>query len=253
MLMNVFRSALVLMALIGQTEGTPLLNGELKRPLITLTFDDGWNSSYETALPLLDWYQMYGTFYIISNVLGHKSYVSADQVVAIHQAGHEIGAHSIDHSDLATLLPSLVEEQLARPQKILENLIKAPVRNFAAPYGSVSPIVLKLLPKFYNSNRSSNQGYNNKQGFNRFGLKVQQIKSSTTIEDVERWVKFAIENKCWVILMYHQVDDGAQEWSTTPADFEKHLHIIKESGIPVVTIQVGVTEVLEQIINENAG
>lgn len=232
---------------------TPANLEGFKRPLVSLTFDDGWESAYTEVLPLLDWYKMPATFYIISNVIGEKRYLSKEELLAIFEKGHEIGAHSIDHSDLANLLPSLVEEQLARPKKLLEALIKVPVTDFAAPYGSVSPAVLKLLPKYYASNRSSKEGYNTMIGFNRYGLLVQQIKRSTTIDEIKAQLEFAQKNRFWLIYMYHQVDEGDLAWSTTTEKFEQQLKAIQDSNIPVVTVREGLIEVMQQISGEDHG
>lgn len=244
----------LLLAVFLQLHAATLMAEDgFKRALVSLTFDDGWVSAYTTVLPLLEWYEMPGTFYIISNVIGQKGYLSKEQLLALHEKGNEIGAHSIDHSNLANLLPSLVEAQLSKPKRLLTNLIHVPVTDFAAPYGSVSPLVLQLLPKYYDSNRSSFIGYNTKIGFNRYGLLVQHINNKTSEEEIKAQLKFAAAHRYWLIYMYHQVDDSGLQWSTTPEAFEKQLQAIQESKIPVVTIREGLNEVMQQLIEEIHG
>lgn len=230
----------------------PMSKAALDRPLVSLTFDDGWSSAYDTVIPLLEWYDFKGTFYLFTDVLGKPNYITNDQVLKIYKAGHEIGAHSIDHADLATLMPSMVEEQLSKPKKILENLIQAPVVNFAAPFGSVSPLVLSLIPKYYKSNRSSFEGFNSKEGFDRYSIKVQMGRANVTPDQVEGWLDLAMKNHLWLVLMYHQVDEGNATYSTTPGNFEKHLKAIQARKIPVVTIKEGLAEVMHQIIEANS-
>lgn len=230
---------------------TPANLEGFKRPLVSLTFDDGWESAYTEVLPLLTWYDYKGTFFLYSDAINWKHYITTDQVREIHHKGHEIGAHSIDHADLATLLPSLVEDQLSKPKKVLEEMIQAPVIDFAAPYGSVSPLVLKLIPKYYQSNRSVDEKtYNTKANFDRYDIKIKAIRVTTTPEQVEEWLDFAQKNKLWLVFVYHEVDLGQRAYSTTPENFEKHLKAIKARNLPVVTIREGLQEVMQQLIDD---
>jgi peptidoglycan/xylan/chitin deacetylase (PgdA/CDA1 family) len=230
----------------GQAQ-LPPSKAALKRPLVSLTFDDGWSSIYDNVYPLLDWYNYPATFYIFTNVISEENRVTADQLRTLHQAGHEIGAHSLDHADLSKLLPTLLIEQLVKPQNVLQEIIQAPVVSFAVPFGKASPTVVEYLRKYYRSNRSVLTGFNSKVDFDRYNLKVQAIFNNTKVEDVEKWVDSAMKNNFWLILEYHQVDHAKAQYGTTPEDFENHLKAIRQRGLTVVTVKDGVNEVMEQI------
>ena len=67
-----------------------------KHAAISLTFDDGMRSHLETAMPLLERYNLLGTFYITASGKDEGKRGLA-RFRAAFEAGHEIGNHSIHH------------------------------------------------------------------------------------------------------------------------------------------------------------
>ena len=59
----------------------------------------------------------------------------ADQVIALHRAGMEIGAHSVTQQALATLSNAEARAEIANSRARLENIVQAPVRLFSYPEG----------------------------------------------------------------------------------------------------------------------
>lgn len=83
-----------------------------QRSLVTLTFDDGWRSQYTGAFPLLNNYNMRAMFYIITGQLGIGDYMSAADIINLHNSGNEIGSHTVSHPDLTRLTLSEVSKEL---------------------------------------------------------------------------------------------------------------------------------------------
>jgi peptidoglycan/xylan/chitin deacetylase (PgdA/CDA1 family) len=67
-----------------------------KRAAISLTFDDGMRSHLDIAIPLLEKYDLQGTFYIIAGGEdeGRKAFA---RFRPAFESGHEIGNHSVHH------------------------------------------------------------------------------------------------------------------------------------------------------------
>jgi peptidoglycan/xylan/chitin deacetylase (PgdA/CDA1 family) len=61
--------------------------------------------------------------------------MSTGQVMALHRAGMEIGAHTVNHPILATLSERAARAEILGSKCQLENIIEAPVRLFAYPNG----------------------------------------------------------------------------------------------------------------------
>lgn len=61
--------------------------------------------------------------------------MSADQVLALHRAGMEVGAHSVNHAPLAALSNAQARAEIAQGRARLEQIIQAEVRLFSYPCG----------------------------------------------------------------------------------------------------------------------
>jgi len=110
-----------------------------------LTFDDGFADNYEILTPLLAELDAQATVFVVSGWLGkpHRSapsarIVSADELRALHEAGIEIGAHSVTHPDLSTLTYEESKSELEQSKRDLERELDAPVEVAAYPYGRAS-------------------------------------------------------------------------------------------------------------------
>jgi peptidoglycan/xylan/chitin deacetylase (PgdA/CDA1 family) len=104
------------------------------KPII-LTFDDGGESTYITALPIMQRYQFTGISYIVYHYVGITNYMNVDQIRALHAAGWEIGSHGLTHRDLTTR-PDRQEDEIAGSRRQLESLLDVPISSFAYPFGA---------------------------------------------------------------------------------------------------------------------
>jgi peptidoglycan/xylan/chitin deacetylase (PgdA/CDA1 family) len=108
---------------------------ELPPKPVILTFDDGSETTYTTALPLMQRYGFTGTSYIVYNYIGTTNYMSVDEIRALHSAGWEIGSHSLSHVDLTARSDRQMDEILGSRRQ-LESLLGFPVVSFAYPFGA---------------------------------------------------------------------------------------------------------------------
>ena len=70
----------------------------------------------------------------VSELPGNLMMRSA-QVLEMHRAGMEIGAHTVRHPILTTLTPAEAEQEIAEGRNQLQSIINAPVGMFAYPNG----------------------------------------------------------------------------------------------------------------------
>jgi len=61
--------------------------------------------------------------------------MSSDQVRRLHQAGMEIGGHTVSHPILARMDSAAARREIVQGKEVLEQMIGAPVRSFAYPNG----------------------------------------------------------------------------------------------------------------------
>lgn len=117
-----------------------------QRGLVGITFDDGYVSVLEAALPELQRHGFTATMYIISGRLGGSNdwdegprwpLMSASQIGELAAAGMEIGSHSATHARLAGIDVGQLEAEVRDSKASIGELVGGSVRGFAYPYGSM--------------------------------------------------------------------------------------------------------------------
>ncbi|ERP39142.1 polysaccharide deacetylase family protein [Chitinivibrio alkaliphilus] len=120
---------------------------------MVLTFDDGFSSIKEHALPFLETHGHNATIFIISGALhgsspldiyGKRSYLSAADIREIAERGFEIGSHTMHHRDLRQLSLKECLYELEGSKKDLEDLLGMPVEALSFPLGLWNKRVLSL-------------------------------------------------------------------------------------------------------------
>lgn len=217
------------------------------RPLLTMTFDDGHEENATTALPLLNKYGFKSTQCFATSFIEGKSQTVINGVLAFKNSGHEICSHTVTHPFLTQVTGSTLTYELSHSKTYLEKLTGQPVRNFATPYGDYNATVVNGIKTYYGSHRSVDEGYNSKDNFNVYNLRVQNILDTTTAAEVEAWINNAKADKTWLIFVYHRVAPNPGPYDTTQALFTSHLEKIKASGVTVKTLQGALDEVKPQL------
>lgn len=108
---------------------------ELPPKPIILTFDDGSETIFTNALPIMQRYKFTGTSYIVYNYVGIPNHMDADQIRALYAAGWEIGSHSLSHMDL-TESPKRQSDEIVESRRRLQSLLGIPILSFAYPFGA---------------------------------------------------------------------------------------------------------------------
>ena len=122
---------------------------EPEATLVALTFDDGFASVLEHALPALAERGVPATVYCVAGRLGGRndwpsahpggfesSLLSAHGVGELADAGLEIGSHGFLHAPLPISHGEELEREVVGSKDALEDLLGRPVPSFALPYGA---------------------------------------------------------------------------------------------------------------------
>lgn len=115
-----------------------------EKPVI-ITFDDGYQDSYDIAYKYLKDNGQVGVFYIVSGYFGRSEHMTEAEVKEISDAGMEIGSHSVNHLDLTTLSISKVNKEVVSSKAILEEITGKPIISFCYPAGKHDDIVGKAV------------------------------------------------------------------------------------------------------------
>jgi peptidoglycan/xylan/chitin deacetylase (PgdA/CDA1 family) len=229
-----------------------------QEPLISVTFDDGWESIYKTAVPELQKYGIHTTQYVLTGTESYPGYMSWNQIKSVQSAGHEIACHSVNHPDLTTLTYDDLQKQLTGCKDQLGKQINGPVTGFASPYGSYNSTTIAAIKKVYGSQRNingiiadgiSDADVNLEPNFDRYNIIGVTVRRETTVEQLQQLVNYAAQRDGWLVLTYHQADDGPSQYGIDPAAMDKQLAYL--SGTPYRIVTIG--EAIKSIDNQAGG
>jgi peptidoglycan/xylan/chitin deacetylase (PgdA/CDA1 family) len=116
-----------------------------------ITFDDGYQSVYREAFPLLRAYGMSAIVFLTVGEHGsvpgtdrlpsldHRPMLSWEEIREMQKGGFIFGAHTLTHPDLTRLSFDRMETEIVRSKVIIEDRLGSAVTSFAYPYGRYNP------------------------------------------------------------------------------------------------------------------
>ncbi|MBP9710702.1 MAG: PQQ-dependent sugar dehydrogenase [Candidatus Pacebacteria bacterium] len=171
-----------------------------------------------------------------------QTFMSQSQVLEMEANGHEIGGHTKTHAHLPLLTQEEKIDEIVNSRTDILAMGVDSVTTIAYPYGEYDQDVQNVTRNGgYIAARGVERGYNTKTT-DKYALKIQQINTTTTLEDVQGWVEQAMADKTWLILMFHQIDTdlSTDPLTATPAFLQTTVNYIKTVPINVITVQEGV-------------
>lgn len=224
------------------TQASTQDSGVFRNGVVSITFDDGWESTYENGVPILNTHNYKATFYVLSNFFDDLQYMSLAQVKSLQSQGHTIGSHTVSHPHLTDLNETDMNYEVVGSQKQLESKL-GPIKDFAAPYGDLDDSVIGVIKEHYNSHRTVAAGINTFENFDRYRLKSPNIQVNTSNDEIKTFLDEAKSHNGWLILTYHEINDSGREYSISKEQFAEQMKLIEDSGLKVALLP----EVLKEI------
>ena len=114
---------------------------------VLVTIDDGFRSTYTTALPILRHYAIPAVAFITTSFVRGgdtqspvatqpEDYLAWDELEVLRESGVAIGSHGWTHQSFGRMSDSEIEEQAVLSLKMLEQRIGSPIIAFAYPFGT---------------------------------------------------------------------------------------------------------------------
>jgi peptidoglycan/xylan/chitin deacetylase (PgdA/CDA1 family) len=119
----------------------------LNEKRVVITFDDGYRSLHQYALPILARHHFRATVFAIAGYIGRPNlwdvkfflprfqHLDWSELRELMAAGWEIGSHSLKHDYLPALTEDELRRDLSDSRKILEDNLQSPVRHLSLPFG----------------------------------------------------------------------------------------------------------------------
>jgi peptidoglycan/xylan/chitin deacetylase (PgdA/CDA1 family) len=216
-----------------------------RRAVASVTFDDFPKSAWINGGPLLARYGARGTYYTAGSFAERTvdgiAYYEADDLVALHQAGHEIGCHTFGHRPVPTLSTDELLADLARNTQFLcrFNDDEAPV-SFAFPFGDTT----LRTKRFYAGRFTTARGVH--PGVNAGTIDLAQLSTvgvETYTWDEKKMLRAVADAQAahgWIVFHSHDVSDSPTPYGCTPAMLESVLKALAGAGIEVLPVREAV-------------
>lgn len=211
--------------------------------IVSFTFDDGWKSSYDNAIPLLESRGFKSSNYIVTGRLApgtFPAYIKQGDVLSLQSRGHEIGAHTVTHRNLTTMSTAEARQEIRGSRQDLLDAGVNSVTTFAYPFGAYNSTVRQIVTEegFFAA-RTTDNGLNAKTQ-DPYTLKRHSMEITTTLAQVKQEINRAIAEKTWLILVFHEINTSGRRYSVTPQFVADVVDYVDQKNIPVVTVAEGV-------------
>ncbi len=131
-----------------------LLKSKSKRPLLALTFDDGYADNLTVAAPILKKYGLKATLFAIGSTANRSELdnqlplLGVSDIKKLHNDfGWDIGFHTATHADLSKLTSSGIESEIVTGKTNFEKRIGSTVHSFAYPRGFTNGEVIAAVKR----------------------------------------------------------------------------------------------------------
>lgn len=202
-----------------------------RKAAFSFTFDDGYKSQYDYALPVLDSFGFKATFYVIAGSLTEDSqplnwrYGTWGEFRQMAYEGHEIGSHTMTHPHLPNLpagdisTPNTIYYELYQSKNLIEQKISGiTVTTLAYPYIEYNGTVQNIAQQYYEASREGGDIPNSStitgikwQNLNSYTIQFDLPRNSVSDDDDElqqfetSMQNDVINNKKWGMLFAHEV------------------------------------------------
>jgi peptidoglycan/xylan/chitin deacetylase (PgdA/CDA1 family) len=128
-----------------------LAAGTVGRPII-ISFDDGYRSLYDHALPILRRYRVPALVFLITDYIGRKNtwdlpvfgrredHLDWPDIKTMKNAGIAFGSHTASHADLTRISPGQLQYELSHSRACIEREI-GPIDSISFPFNRINESV----------------------------------------------------------------------------------------------------------------
>jgi len=159
-----------------------------------LTFDDGFRSVLEHALPVLERLRWPFTVFLVSNLVGKEDVwthaanpdgatyplLGADEILDMQRRGVAFHSHTCSHASLPSLDDERLEQELVESRAALERLLGRKVDYLAYPFGHADERVVAAARRAgYRAAFSTQPGFN-RRDVDRFRIRRIDVYGTDT-------------------------------------------------------------------------
>jgi peptidoglycan/xylan/chitin deacetylase (PgdA/CDA1 family) len=114
--------------------------------LVAFTFDDGYQSVYQNAFPVLKENNSSATIFLVAGHIGKDNlweagfgrrfrHLSWEEIEEMKNYGFHFGSHTVNHPDLTKLTKRQLEYELRSSKEVIEDKLNQKVKYLSYPFG----------------------------------------------------------------------------------------------------------------------
>jgi len=219
--------------------GRRMVPVKLDKPLVSITFDDCPASAIENGVGPMNILGWKSSVYVAGELLGttnhHGRQICAEDLIGLHNDGHEIGGHTWSHIDAQAVSIDTFAEDIAYNHAYMQKLGLPKFRTFAYPYGQTQPALKRLLETQFEGMRGIVPGLHRKD------VDLNQIKSvplfsGDNMQAAHDVLKDIAARPAWVTFFTHDIRDDHSPWGCKPEEFENFLKAVKAINADVMPV-----------------
>jgi peptidoglycan/xylan/chitin deacetylase (PgdA/CDA1 family) len=213
-----------------------------------ITFDDGYESTYTIAYPIMQQYGIVGTVYMIVDNVGKPGYLTLEELTELHNAGWTIADHTWSHAYLTELTQTqLTNEFQSAINWLNQNGFSDGAYHLAYPYGAYDNTVIQVCEQLgIKTARTTNFGTISSDGVvDYLQLPTKEIYRPTVRNDWQTYINDGIATESTTIFYLHDIvasNPSILETITT-ATFNQFIVDIAQTGVRTLNINQWYSEI----------
>jgi peptidoglycan/xylan/chitin deacetylase (PgdA/CDA1 family) len=210
-------------------------------PMVSFTFDDLPKSAATHGADILESYGARGTFYVSGGLVGIDApdwtTGSADDILALHHHGHEVGCHTFSHRRACDLDEISLAAEIERNRTYFHSLDPTmSIDTFAYPFGYGSYARKQQLKSEFRTCRSIVPGVNSGEADLQFLRAIPLIDRQMSRDRIDQAFNEARTTNGWLIFYSHDVADQPSLYGCSPDLMTYALEAAARRNIPALTM-----------------
>ena len=111
---------------------------------VIISFDDGNQSDYTVAFPLLKRYNFKAAFFLTTDFIEKPGFLKTSQILEMSKEGMEFGTHGKSHKFLPSLEEKELKMELRDSKRELEELLEKEIKILSLPGGYNNSMIKKV-------------------------------------------------------------------------------------------------------------
>jgi peptidoglycan/xylan/chitin deacetylase (PgdA/CDA1 family) len=210
-------------------------------PVVSFSFDDFPRSAATEGAKVLREFGVKGTYFVAGARAGRHlddvDQFTKEDLIAVAEAGHEIGCHTFGHIRLPSASYTEITDDLLRNQEFVHRVLgDYTMCSFAYPDGDVSITTKALLGRWFPICRGIWGGVNHRR-IDFMQLKAVSLERSFDRAHVEKILDDAKAINGWVIFFTHDISDNPSPYGCRPGQLAGVLQSVMDRGIEILPVK----------------